>query len=109
MTQFSIIIGVYLFAMGIGSYLSRYAHKNLLFLFIVIEIMVGLIGGFSSAILFILFNYVRSFHLLLYSMVTVTGILVGLEIPLMMQILKNEFQFKDLISKVFSFALAKDI
>ena len=27
-TQFSFIIGIYLFAMGIGSYLSRFIEKN---------------------------------------------------------------------------------
>ena len=27
-TQFSTIIGVYLFSMGIGAYLSRFFHKN---------------------------------------------------------------------------------
>ncbi|MBP7474015.1 MAG: hypothetical protein KBF83_15515, partial [Pyrinomonadaceae bacterium] len=27
-TQFSFIIGVYLFAMGVGSYLSRFIDKN---------------------------------------------------------------------------------
>ncbi|MFN5475983.1 MAG: hypothetical protein ACK484_05285, partial [Sphingobacteriales bacterium] len=37
-TQFSTIIGVYLFSMGIGSFLSRYFHKNLLSWFIRIEL-----------------------------------------------------------------------
>src|SRR6186713_362730 len=53
-TQFSTIIGVYLFSMGIGSFLSRYFEKGLLQWFIRIELLVGLIGGFSAAILFIL-------------------------------------------------------
>ena len=32
-----------------------------------------------------------------------TGVLVGLEIPLIMRVLKNRFEFKDLVSKVFTF------
>ena len=48
-TQFSTIIGCYLFAMGIGSWLSRYVTKNLLGFFIKVEILVGLIGGCSAA------------------------------------------------------------
>src|SRR3954466_3742771 len=44
-TQFSTIIGVYLFSMGIGSYLSKYICKNLLTTFIKIEILIGLVGG----------------------------------------------------------------
>jgi spermidine synthase len=32
-----------------------------------------------------------------------TGVLVGLEIPLVMRILKNKVEFKDLVSKIFTF------
>lgn len=102
-TQFSTIIGVYLFSMGIGSWLSRFFNRNLLSWFVQIEILVGLVGGFSSSLLFILFEYVQSFQLLLYALVTLTGILVGLEIPLIMRILKDEFDFSDLVSRVFTF------
>lgn len=102
-TQFSTIIGCYLFAMGIGSWLSRYITKNLLGFFIQVEILVGLIGGGSAALLFTLFEHVYSFRLLLYFVVAVIGILVGVEIPILLRILKDRFEFKDLVSKVFTF------
>ncbi len=53
-TQFSTIIGTYLFAMGIGSYLSRFVVKGLVARFIQVELLVGLIGGFSAALLFVI-------------------------------------------------------
>src|SRR6186713_1740959 len=53
-TQFSTIIGAYLFAMGIGAWLSRFFKKDLLSWFIQLEILVGLVGGISSATLFLL-------------------------------------------------------
>ena len=53
--QFSTIIGCYLFAMGIGSYLSRFLHRGLVARFVYIELMVGLVGGFSSSLLFLAF------------------------------------------------------
>ncbi|MFN3403811.1 MAG: polyamine aminopropyltransferase [Cytophagaceae bacterium] len=102
-TQFSTIIGVYLFSMGIGSFISRYFNKNLLAWFVQIEILVGIVGGFSSSILFILFEHVESFRLILYMLVFLTGSLVGLEIPLLMRILKNRYEFKDLVSQIFTF------
>ncbi len=37
-TQFSTVIGTYLFAMGIGSYLSRYVGKGLVAKFVTIEL-----------------------------------------------------------------------
>lgn len=102
-TQFSTIIGCYLFAMGVGSYLSKYINKNLVHFFIKVEILIGLVGGLSATILFLLFDHVSSFRLILYSIVFVVGMLVGIEIPLIMRILKNELEFKDLVSKIFSF------
>lgn len=101
-TQFSLIIGTYLFSMGIGSYLSKYFEKDLLKKFIQVELAVGLIGGFTAAILFVSFEFISSFRILLFTTVIITGALVGLEIPLLMRILKDEYDFKDLVSKIFS-------
>jgi spermidine synthase len=102
-TYFSTIIGTYLFAMGIGSWLSRFIGRGLVARFIRIELMVGLIGGSSAAVLFLVFAYLESFRLILYAQVVVVGILVGLEIPLLLRILKDKLQFKDLISQVLTF------
>jgi spermidine synthase len=64
--QFSFIIGVYLFSMGIGSYFSKFITKNLLNTFVEIEILVGLIGGLSSVVLFLLFETAFAFQFILY-------------------------------------------
>jgi len=101
--QFSTIIGCYLFAMGIGSYLSRFLHRGLVSRFVSIELMVGLIGGFSSSLLFLAFAYTEAFRLILYIVVILVGTLVGLEIPLLMRILKERFQFRELVSQVLTF------
>jgi spermidine synthase len=100
--QFSTIIGVYLFAMGVGSFLSKYLKGNLLQIFVRIEILVGLIGGSSATVLFWLFYRVDHFGSILYFWVFLIGLFVGLEIPLLLQILKEKLEFKDLVSKVFT-------
>ncbi len=102
-TQFSTIIGTYLFSMGIGSYLSRFIGRGLVGKFIAIELLVGLIGGYSATVLFLSFATVGSLKPLLYFLVVVIGILVGLEIPLLLRILKDQLQFKDLVSQVLTF------
>jgi spermidine synthase len=102
-TQFSTVIGVYLFAMGIGSYLSRYVQGNVLTFFVRIEFLIGLVGGFSAALLFVAFAHVSHFRVLLYGIIVVVGTMVGLEIPLMLRILKGRLEFKELVSKVFTF------
>ncbi len=101
--QFSTIIGCYLFSMGIGSYLSRFVEKGLIDVFIRVEILVGVVGGVSAGLLFLIFEHVESFRVVLYLFVTIIGILVGIEIPLLLRILRDTFEFKDLVSKVFTF------
>ena len=101
-TQFSLIIGIYLFAMGVGSWLSGFLEKDLATKFVDIELAVALIGGFSAPLLFLTFANVSYFAVILYSMVFIIGALVGLEIPLLMRILKDELDFKDLVSRVLA-------
>lgn len=101
--QFSTVIGSYLFAMGIGSWLSRYVGTSLVHRFITVELMVGLVGGFSSSILFLAFAYTQAFRFVLYLLVVLVGTLVGLEIPLLMRLLKDRFQFRDLVAHVLTF------
>jgi len=102
-TQFSTIIGTYLFAMGVGSYLSRFIGRGLITRFIQIEIAVGLVGGFSAASMFLAFSYLGSLRGVLFGFVLAVGILVGLEIPLLLRILKSRIQFRDLVSQVLTF------
>lgn len=101
-TQFSLIIGIYLSAMGVGSWLSRYIEKNIAERFIEIELAVAVLGGFSAPLLFLTFAYVSYFTIILYSTVFLIGVLVGLEIPLLMRILKDELDFKELVSRVLA-------
>ena len=101
--QFSTVIGTYLFAMGIGSWMSRYIGRGLVARFVAIELMVGMVGGFSSMLLFLAFAYTSAFRLTLYATVVVVGVLVGLEVPLLMRILRDRFDFKDVVANVLTF------
>lgn len=100
--QFSTIIGTYLFAMGVGSYAARWVERGLLTIFVQVQILVGLIGGTSATLLFFVFSYGAAFRPVLYSLVFVIGMLVGLEIPLLLRILKEHLDFRDLVSQVLA-------
>src|SRR6185437_1857330 len=93
--QFSTVIGSYLFAMGIGSALSRFLHRGLAYRFVWVELAVALVGGFSSALLFLMFAYTQGFQIILYAIVIIIGMLVGLEIPLLMRIVRGQYSFRD--------------
>src|SRR5688572_27066848 len=101
-TQFSLVIGIYLSAMGVGSWLSGFIDRGLAKRFVEIELSVAVVGGFSAPLLFFTFANVSYFGIILYSMVFVIGALVGLEIPLLMRILKDELDFKQLVARVLA-------
>ncbi|MFN0207840.1 MAG: polyamine aminopropyltransferase [Planctomycetota bacterium] len=102
-TQFSTAIGLYLFAMGVGSYLSKFLETRIVETFIDIELAVALAGGTSATVLFIAFGSGSLFRPVLYGEILLIGTLVGLEIPLLLRILKDEMDFKDLVAKVLTF------
>ena len=67
--QFSFIIGTYLFSMGVGSFMAKFVKKNLIDRFIEIELLIGIIGGLSSVLLFLLFQEAAHFQFILYFIV----------------------------------------
>lgn len=101
-TQFSLIIGVYLFALGVGAWISRFIESNLARCFIEVEFAVALLGGISAPLLFLSFAYLPWFHVILFAVVGGIGILVGLELPLLMRLLQSHLEFRDLVSRVLT-------
>jgi spermidine synthase len=102
-TQFSTVIGTYLFAMGVGSWLSRHVRGDEMGVFVRVEIMIAALGGWSAAGLFMLFPLVGDFRVVLYALVLTIGVLVGLEIPLLIRILRHRFAFRELVSNVLTY------
>jgi spermidine synthase len=101
--QFSTVIGAYLFAMGLGSYASRYVRGGLAARFVQVEVLVGLVGGWAAALLFVVFAEAPGlFRLVLYGLVLLIGALVGLEIPLVLRLLRGRVAFRDLVAQVLS-------
>ena len=102
-TQFSLVIGLYLSAMGVGAWLSRRLDGNLARRFLEIELAVAIVGGVSAPVLFLSFGTVVHFQAVLLGFVAAIGVLVGLELPILMRLLEGQVEFKDLISRVLTF------
>lgn len=100
--QFSTVIGVYLSAMGLGSYLSGKLDTQIARRFVEVELAVAIVGGSAAPMLFFAFAHLSFFRFVLYGFVAGVGTLVGLEIPLLLRVLKDEFPFKDLIARVLT-------
>lgn len=100
--QFSITIGLFMFAMGLGSFVSKWFSKDLETVFILVEVIVALVGGFSSSLLFLVFPFVDLYRPVMYALIIVIGTLVGLEIPLLTRILSRSASWKEAIANVLS-------
>lgn len=102
-TQFSISIGLYLFAMGIGAFVSKYVHTKLFDTLTLVEISIGILGSFSSLILFICHIYTQIYPLIMYVIKLTIGLLVGIEIPLLVRIIESYRQnIKSNIANLFA-------
>ena len=101
--QYSLTIGFFMSALGIGSYLSRFFVKNLLYQFIIIEIILGIFGGLSIAFLNLVYIELYPVYTFINILVLIIiGVFVGLEIPLITRILKEFGDLKETISNVLT-------
>lgn len=102
-TQFSTVIGAYLSALGIGAWLSRYLKDGeLAARFVDVELAVALVGGASAPLLFFAFGRLGAFRPVLYAVVVLVGTLVGLEVPLLLRILRRRLELRELVARVLS-------
>ena len=102
-TQFSLVIGLYLSAMGVGAWLSSFITDHVARCFIEVELGVALLGGLSAPLLFAAYAWGGTFQIVLYGLVFAIGTLVGLELPLLMRILREQLDFENLVSRVLTF------
>jgi len=102
-TQFSLVIGLYLFAMGIGSWLSGHIENKLAQRFVEAELAVALVGGLCAPFLFWCFGQGWNLRLWLVALVLVVGTLVGVEVPLLIRLLKERVELKQAVARVLSF------
>ncbi len=104
--QFSLVIGAYLSALGVGAYLSRFVEERLAIVFVDVELAAALVGGGSVPCLLVAFAFTRAFELILFIVVLAVGVLVGLELPLLIRILERRSTLRELIARALTFDYA---
>lgn len=90
--QWSVIIGLMLFMMGVGSKAQRFiiGDKNLVNAFIGIEITLAFVGAWAPLSTYAAYAYITNhFALVQYGFVMLIGFLIGLEIPVVTRINKD--------------------
>lgn len=102
--QFSLIIGVYMAAMGVGSFLSQYLDRGLLVWFVFIELALGFMGGAAIPVLYGAFHGLSpgAYQGLVLGVIFLIGALTGFEIPLLTRIMKAYYPLKANLANVLS-------
>lgn len=101
--QFSLTIGFFMFAMGVGSYASRFLMGNLIQTFIYVELILAIIGGLCSISLFMLFPAAPWLYMVgMFGFISAIGFLVGLEIPILTRVLSEQSTTRESIANVLS-------
>jgi spermidine synthase len=100
--EFSLVIGLFMTAMGLGSWLSRFARRDLAGNFIRVQIGVGLAGGLAPLVLSFAFASLASYRPFLLLCCGLIGTLVGLEIPLVVRLLERLRELRVNISNVLT-------
>jgi len=104
-TQFSLTIGFYMAAMGLGSYLSQwFPEERLAAWFIGVEGLLGLVGGASVPLLYFFFTRLspEAYQGLVVGLTVVIGVLTGFEIPLLARIMKKYYPLRENLANVMS-------
>ena len=100
-TQFSLVIGIFMTSMGLGAWASRYVDKPEAG-FTLSQVLLGIIGGFSAPILFLSYGYLDGLTAILFALVIAIGALSGLEIPLITRILQERKAMDHTLSSVLT-------
>ncbi len=110
--QFSLVIGIFLSAMGLGAYLSRFVAQAMGG-FVWAQILLGILGGFLAPVVFLAYAWVDNVSLPLFGLLISIGVLSGMEIPLIARVLKQigapEFRFENVLSVDYVGALAASV
>lgn len=110
--QFSLVIGIFLSAMGVGAWLSRFV-THAFSGFVWAQILLGVIGGFMAPLLFLNYAWAGHVEAPLFATLIAIGILSGMEIPLIARVLEQigayEFRFENVLSVDYVGALVASL
>jgi spermidine synthase len=98
--QWTMIVSLMLFCMGLGSRLSKLITNNLIQNFLLLEAGLSLLVAFSSVLVYTLAAVSEYYGIVIYGLSMTVGLLIGLEIPLVVRINKEYEDLKSNISSI---------
>ncbi len=98
--QWTMVLSIMLFSMGLGSRLSRLFDKNLLEILITIEFTLSILASLCTLSTYGSMAYTEYTGLIIYGFCIAIGLLIGMEIPLVTRINSKYENLKANISSV---------
>ena len=98
--QWTMIVSIMLFSMGLGSRISKAFETNLLQKFIYVEFTLSILSAFSALIAYTAAAYTMYTGLIIYTFSISIGLLIGLEIPLVIRLNEAFEELKVNVSSV---------
>lgn len=100
--QFSLTIGVFLSAMGLGSYLTRLIERGLIDAFVWVELGIAFFGGPAILALYTAFQLELPYATAMLVFAGIIGVLIGFEIPIVARIAAERGTIRKAIADVLS-------
>ncbi len=101
-TYFSLTIGMYMAAMGAGSFCSKFIGEKLVDYFLLLEILLAAIGGLSVPLLYLAYTYGELFMPTYVVTTLLVGFLIGMEIPFLTRLMESFQSLKVNIAHILS-------
>lgn len=100
---FSVTIGLYMSAMGLGAFVSKFIRSYLFDAFVLSEILIGLAGGGSSLFLFWAYTAGDWYEVAMVGVTLLIGSLVGIEIPLLIRLMEQQETLRRNVAHVLTY------
>ena len=98
--QWTIILSLMLFAMGLGSRFSKKINSRLIESYIILEFLLSVITSFTIILLYTLMPFLSGIDIVIYGLSLIVGFLIGMEIPLVTRINSEYEELKTNISEM---------
>ena len=89
--QWTMIVSVMMFSMGLGSRISKVYSENLLRKFLTVEFALSTVVAFSSVLVYSIAAYTIYVGFIIYFLSILVGVLIGMEIPMVIRI-NNDYE-----------------
>ncbi len=100
--QWTVVLSIMLFAMGVGSQVSRFVDKHLLVTFIAVEFSLSLLISLSPLWVFSIAAKTEFIHIVIYGLALLVGFCIGFEIPLATRLNEKHESLDRNISNIMS-------